>query len=373
MIIIFNLSKGDMNFFFESMKFLFSVIAAYVGIRAVVNSSKSAKLSAESVRIATESIRVTKEKELREQSPHLIALSESLEIPVATPIFKELPDYSFPQIDKIIENDTLIYRDDVLNYISNKGNNKLFFIDEDKERYYKQLLDLKQFVKSYLDNKFKFQETNHFISVLNSGKGTAVNIEYEFIFENIDAYSEYEFNSYPGFFTSSTIPIYKLKVDNINDTEPCIYVTDQKLTKDKYVFDQYKSVSMADYIISHDNIVYLNVLPPGEEHKFPIPIVFSIITKHYVLCNFYQNFYSNNLSDVARDHFRPYLEEKIEPPKGKLIIRYVDDELSRLDDISKDKIELIFSLSVKKTDINFNEGILSNVFLETNYISSKKS
>lgn len=362
-----------MNLFFESMKFLFSVIAAYVGIRAVVNSSKSAKLSADSVRIATESIRVTKEKELREQSPHLIALSESLEIPVATPIFKELPDYSFPQIDKLIENDTPDYLDDVLKYISNKENNKFFLLDEDKEKYYKQHLDLEKFVKSYLDNRFKFQETNHFISMLNSGKGTAVNIEYEFIFENIDTYSEYEFNSYPGFLTSSNTPTYKLKIDNINDTEPRIYVTDLRLTKDKYFFDYYDSVSEVDYIISPGNIVYLNVLPPGEKHNFPIPMIFSIITKHYILCNFFQNFYLNSPSDLARDHFRPYLEEKLEPPKGKLIIRYIDDELSRLNDISKNKIELIFSLSVKKTNINSNEGMLSNVFLETNYISSKKS
>ncbi len=361
-----------MNLFFESMKFLFSIIAAYVGIRAVVNSTKSAKLSAESVRIATESIRVTKEKELREQSPHLIALSESLEIPLATPVFKQLPDYSFPQIDKL-KNGTHNYLIEVLNYISDKENNMPYPIDENKERYYDQHLELGKFIEAYKDNRFESQETNHFISVLNSGKGTAVNIEYEFIFENIDAYSEYEFNSYPGFSTSSNTPIYKLKVDNINETEPRIYVSDLRLTKNMYSIDYYDSVSEADYIISSGNIVYLNVLPPGEKHNFPIPMIFSIITKHYILCNFYQNFYSNNPSDLARDHFRPYLEEKIEPPKGRLIIRYIDDELSRLDDISKDKIELIFSLSVKKTNINSNKGILSNVFLETNYISSKKS
>lgn len=71
-----------MNFFFECMKFLFSVIAAYVGIRAVRNSTKS-------VDIATESIRVSKEKELREQSSHIIVASIIDKFPFNAPFYKQ--------------------------------------------------------------------------------------------------------------------------------------------------------------------------------------------------------------------------------------------------------------------------------------------
>lgn len=361
-----------MNFFFECMKFLFSVVAAYVGIRAVVNSSKSAKLSAESVRIATESIRVTKEKEQREQSPHLIALSESFEIPLAAPIFRKIPDYSFPNIDRIIHNDNFEYHEEVMEYIDEKKEKRAIFTDLDKERYYQQHLDLENFSESYLENRFKSHETAHFISILNSGKGTAVNIEYEFIFENIATFNEYKFNSYPGFSTSRNTPRYILEVDNINEKNPRISVSDLRLAKDRYYLGYYDDLSKEDYIIVNGNIVYLNVLPPGKEHKFPIPMIFSIITKHYIICKFYQKFYLDNLSSLARDDFAPYLEEKLEAPKGKLIIRYIDDELSRLDNTSKNKIELDFSLSIRETEINPNEGILSNIFLETNFISSRK-
>jgi len=65
------------------MKFLFSAIAAYVGITAVRNSTKS-------VNIATESIRVIKEKELREQSSHPIVLSFIAKFSYRAPMYEKM-------------------------------------------------------------------------------------------------------------------------------------------------------------------------------------------------------------------------------------------------------------------------------------------
>lgn len=57
-----------------------TAIAASVGIGTIINSTRSASISAES-------IRVTKEKEQREQSPHILALSVSLKIPLSAPMY----------------------------------------------------------------------------------------------------------------------------------------------------------------------------------------------------------------------------------------------------------------------------------------------
>ncbi len=139
-----------MNFFFECMKFLFSAIAAYVGITAVRNSTKS-------VNIATESIRVIKEKELREQSSHPIVLSFIAKFSYRAPMYEKNVSYNFPR--EIINGS----------------------ISEEKEG---RVRDNQRYIKNVKESLVKQDAYEHYLELFNTLKGSYVNLEYEFSFVN---------------------------------------------------------------------------------------------------------------------------------------------------------------------------------------------
>lgn len=361
-----------MKLFFDSMKFLFSVIAAYVGIRAVVNSSKSAKLSAESVRIATESIRVTKEKEQREQSPHLIALSESIEIPLTIPMYK-----------KRIENLKLNVNTSLINHYDKdfyrqakdpeyiKGLTDEEYIDI--QEYIKEIEKFKEYLTEIRKFRLDYRETEHSISVFNSGKGTAVNIEYEFIFENREEFIGYSFLAKHDNPSLRSIPRYSIEIfHTIGDEIPMLSVANLNIENEVSKLSPLTGHNEGYYPIYQNETINFSVVPSGETRLLQIPVAFSILMKHYIICKYYKQYFNHDLMFLNEiiDVFR---EEKAILPKAKIIIRYTDDELTRSISNKKDKVELVYQLELKESKLIFKDDTISNIYLEAKYVGSKKS
>ncbi|WP_215085568.1 hypothetical protein [Exiguobacterium sp. s78] len=355
---LLNLNSEDITIY----KFAITILGVAVGIGTVINSTRSAKAAAES-------IRVTKEKELREQSPHLLALSESLEIPLGAPMYKKYFDESPPDVSLLSRENYRSHKEIIEIVEENKDNRHL---NIEYIEYYKQYLDYEKFIRNLNNNKFDFNEISNFISVLNTGKGTATNLEYEFIFENINVFSRYKFDSSYSASLSSNVPIYSILVEDISTKNALIRVSDLKIPEEYHAISYFQEDNVSEYLIKKEEKVYLNVLPSNKEHQFPIPMMFSIMVKHYVICKYYQDTikeiknynYLHHLLDT-------YINEKIEIPKGKIVIRYMDGEIIRLNNGKKRKVELTFDLLLKETSFNISNGIISNVFLETNFVSER--
>lgn len=92
-----------------------------------------------------------------------------------------------------------------------------------------------------------------------------------------------------------------------------------------------------------------------------------------MICQHYKKNYVLVHSDFSIETVSIYKEEEAILPKGKVTIRYTDDELTRADNSKKDKIELVYEICFKETKINFFENTISNIFLEAKYVSTKKS
>lgn len=339
-----------------------TAIAASVGIGTIINSTRSASISAESMR-------VTKEKEQREQSPHILALSVSLEIPLTAPIYKNHPKELPPDINLLsVKN----YREhkEIIEFVEdNKDNNQ---IDLELREYYNQFLEYEEFVRNLNENKFDYAESSDFISVLNSGKGTATNLEYEFIFENIAMFSNYKFDSSFSALSSSNVPVYSICVENTSQKNSKIIVSDLKIPEEYYSISYFNEPNVSVFPIKDKETVYLNVLPSDEEYQFPIPMIFSIMVKHFCICKHYQDSFRDSKShNYFRHILKEYLNEKLEKPKGKIIIRYTDDEINRLKNSKKRKVELTFDLLIKETNLNIRNEVISNIFLETNFVSKR--
>lgn len=347
-----------------------TAIAGSVGIGTIINTTRTASMS-------SESMRVTKEKEIREQSPHLIALSESLKIPLTAPMYKEFLQDEYPDTTYLNKHTKDFYKH--LNEVREKNkNNPSILLNrnmEALEEYEKSVELFSAYMNKVISNKIKFRDAEHFISVVNSGKGTAVNIEYEFIFENYKKFSGYQFSSILKHPAYKDIPKYSISVEEIkqNGMTPYFKMVDGHLTNDVSRLSAYRGADEAYYPIGDDHTIYLNVISSGESHNFPVPIAFSVLAKHYMICKYFKEEYTLVFSDFSKETIETYINAKPIMPEGKIIIRYTDDEVARTNPNKKNKIELIYKVQLKETTLDFFENVISNVYLEVSYVSSKTS
>ncbi|MER2009336.1 MAG: hypothetical protein ABS939_17945 [Psychrobacillus sp.] len=353
-IIIFNLSKGDMNFFFESMKFLFSVVAAYVGIRAVRNSTKS-------VDIATESIRVTKEKELREQSSHLIVASIIDKFPFNAPLYKEKNSHIIPDES---EGVTAIrekfpaggFEKPVVDFISKTRLN---------------------YANKILENRYISESDLHKINIINNGKGSSVNIMYEFTFENISEFIDYQIpfpierNSITAMYPSyqlKVIEMNKFYVISISDNHLLDYLDPTNLEKP---FVSYYSSRDYHYYKNRKNIEYKSYLNPTDKMEVTIPNEFMILCKHYVI----QYFYKNNIDSIyslVKDRVQPLIDSPLIKPKGKITVSFYDESLIRTGEYSPEQRTVLeYEVGLKDEAIKKINNNEISFYLEVNLSKSE--
>lgn len=353
--IIFNLSKNDMNLFFESMKFLFSVVAAFVGIRAVVNSSKSATLAAESMR-------VTKEKELREQSSHLIVTSIIDKFSFNPPLYKEKFLYDIPDESTGIELR-------IKTFPKNK-------IEEQLNEFI--LKTRLEFATAILEKRYIPENSHHKINIVNNGKGSCVNLKYEFSFENISEFEGYNI-SYPESRTSVTTmyPTYQISVSemskfyeiSISDNQILDYLDSTNLEK-PFV----SAYSRKDYFYykNQKNIEYKSYLKPSEGMENSIPNEFMILCKHYAIQYYLKN-NNDSLYSLVRDRVQPLIDNPLIKPKGKITVSFYDESLIRTGEYSPEKrtfLEYEVELKDEAIKRNIDNDII--FYLEVNLSKSEK-
>ncbi|QNR22485.1 hypothetical protein HNY42_15915 (plasmid) [Exiguobacterium sp. Helios] len=345
-VIIFNLSKSDSKFFFESMKFIFSFIAAYVGIRAVVNSSRSAALSAESVRIATESIEFNKNKEKTDQSSHLIAFSLISRIKFNVPNYVEKPIISLGK--------SFDYRSKYLNSMIVYIRNKRFNI--------------------YKSNEFPYS-----LEIFNSGKGAAINLEYTFSYVNLTEFKDYYFKTtkalishdFPGY---SFELIQKENIDliRIKDFEIQNRLDDMKMELIKYdeedefyeAYKEMKDSAVFEYAIHNFIPEYKDIIKSQDSVNFNIPTEFTILCNHYInVQRMAQELRIHKNKDFDMEIFN--IIKNLPIPTAVIKIRYYDESLIRSGQYNFDKRnELQYNVKLKNNfDSNF---VTKDFYLEVN-------
>ncbi|WP_373954465.1 hypothetical protein QNN95_07355 [Exiguobacterium acetylicum] len=323
------------------MKFLFSVIAAYVGIKAVRNSTKS-------VNIATESIRVTKEKELREQSSHPIILSLIDNFPYVAPLYKRKVLYNFPS-ESSEHSQTRVKYGELTTL-------KKLYEKQDRDQDIAFLLRLKNELYS------QFENGNH-LKVINTGKGSCVNLEYEFSFSNLEKFNGY-IVTYPmakEVMRSSIIPSYELKVKRYNKFYE-LAVIDNHLIDfiDKLYEDPvYKSSELEKTlkITSKSTFRNYSYLGAGENLSVPLPNEFVILSKHYAISNILKNKVENNeMYSSIIPSIEPLIKSDPVKPIGIVTLTFYDESLIRTGEYSSnERTKMIYKVMINENAIRFNE------------------
>lgn len=335
-----------MAFFFESMKFLFSVIAAYVGITAVRNSTKS-------VNIATESIRVTKEKELREQSSHPIVLSLIAKFPYRAPMYEKNISYNFPGRSKIGSNRETIE-------VKTRKN--------------------QQFINTIKDSLVKQDTYDCSLEVVNTGKGSCVNLEYEFKFINLKEFVGYsvKYENPTDIENHTRIPSYSL---NLNEHKRIFEITtiDNHIAKFVETIDmgeEFKSFAIVNSLKFDKKTTIRNYsyLESGKKMELPIPNEFIVLSRHYALVEILKRKVKNNeMFSTLLPSIEPLLKSNPIMPIGIITISFYDESLIRTGAYSADKkTKIAYSVSIKESAINIYDDEFE-MYLEANLIQPENT
>lgn len=130
-----------------------TAIAGSVGIGTIINSTRSASSAAES-------IRVTKDRDAREQSSHIIAVSPVGAFPIDLPQYRRWVSHSL-DTKRAVQIDNVF----IGTAIAEAQNSKLSPVMSDIG-----------------------------FTVFNSGKGACLNLEYDFTITNVSNFRDYKFN-----------------------------------------------------------------------------------------------------------------------------------------------------------------------------------
>ena len=353
-----------MKLFFESMKFLFSVIAAYVGIRAVVNSSRSARLSSESVRISAESMRVTKEKETREQTSHIIPLSNIGYFPLVAPFYKEKFDYMFDRFNRAVKMG-------IEDKIPKEGYEILQKFEDEREQY----------VKAFQNNRFDLLDDNFTIKLVNMGKGSCVNLEYTFEFTNIEEFKNYRIKSDYKLLSKSVYGYSKPISYSIEVTpELELKFKDQHL--ERFIDEEYPGWRLFgdgieyNYEMKKNHVTeYANIVKPSDEIDVYLPDEFLMLCRHYMNIKYLIHEQNNSRFEFEKNtgYLKDWLTSKIIKPIGELKISFFEESLIRAGEIDSNKrTELTYRILLKDIEIKFKNDEV-RYYLEVNLSKPEKT
>lgn len=332
-----------------------TAIAASVGIGTIINSTRSAS-------IAAESIKVTKEKELREQSSHLIPLSKIGHFPLVAPFYKEDFEYMLDRFDRKVKEK--IIEDSEWSALSIEN------FEYEKNDY----------LKSFRTNSFTLSNNNVSLKLVNMGKGSCVNLEYAFNFLNIHKFKGYEvmpdYEILPPTTHEYMKPIaYSIKVtDDLELEFNDLYF--EKFINQESIEWRIENGSDFNYKMRMLNVTeYESIVKPQGEVDIYIPDDFLMLCRHYMNTKYLDHEKNNS---VVKDRIKAsYLMDwdKHEPikPIGELKISFFEENLIRTGEIDPNKRrELTYRVSLKDTETKFTkDGI--RYYLEVNLSNSEKT
>lgn len=312
-----------------------TALAATVGIGTVANASKSARISAESIEL-------TREKEIREQSSHLVPVSPSGEFLLAMP-----------------------------NNIDDKS--RYNFSDLESSRF-----SLIPAAEEERNNRLNSnQMSNIEIKTLNVGKGSCVNLEYKFKIANLNEFHNYEYSSMTENHSSNHALQYVLgmRYNEENEDEKSLSLSFNDISIFRALSliglssKSTREFSESSFIIEDRPFTkFIDFIKPQSEISLPLPAGFIILCKQYLLAKdkmFNIELKDNRISDVP-------VHQPI-PPIGYFSISYHDESLIRLGELSPEK-KTTFEYIVHLKDTKDRDDLSKlSYYLEINHFSSKRT
>lgn len=288
-----------------------TALAATVGIGTVANSTKSARISAESIEI-------TKDKELREQSSHLVPVSPVGEFQYFAPNYKTI-----------------------------KKNYNLF---NEKDGYH--------IVSTYIDdlitNRYSPEELSEFnIKLMNVGKGACVNLEFSFKILNLHELGDYSYSNKADELKNILPTQYALKAyaDRSSEGEDFIILNfkdfniEKSLERFSDFIDEPEEFSESIFPIKYSVTKrYIDVIEPQSELLISIPSDFIILCKQYLIAT------DRRTNVLLREG--NYNNENSIPisPLAEITLSYHDESLIRLGELLPNK-KTIYKYTISPKDI----------------------
>lgn len=344
-------------------------LATGIGVATVINSSRS-------INIASKAINISIENQIRDKSAHLVINSYFQKgLPRIAPFIKQNENingelYSLKTSYDRKKIEDIMYPRKYLNIAS-------FYLEGDPNTIY--------------PNFFSLETIDQELTVVNTGKGSALNIEYSFEFSNIDKFvgeelsvkkqKIYSHTSHPHRFISYDIKVSK-ELDESGETGFYIFSFRDNLDYVKDYMNIPKNLDMARKVSSTENqkntrmkkleiinetksveqidsdqkiikkqrslkmkqpriVDYIENIDSGKSSKIQLPMEFVILCRHYAICEFINNHYASsedNLKSIS--------------PEGIIKLSYSDEHLIRSGEYSSvQKSFLTLSIKPKKLQV----------------------
>lgn len=341
---LFDLNTHDITIY----KFAITVLGVTVGVGTVINSTRSAS-------IASESIKITKEKELREQSSHPIILSFIKSFPYKAPIYKNREsNNSYSNISSNPES-------------KEKHVSKLESIKttgEDEETSKKLSVSNNRSIQ-YIDPSVNEEH----LEIINIGKGSCINLEYEFNFINKE-----EFVGYSVVYPEKTIegdvnlPSYEILVKQ-NEKDYELTVVDNNISNQPY---NYRKTDIKFEFPKKNMFKNYRYLGSGEKISIPLPNYFLILSKHYAIVDILKRKVENNeIASSFLPSIEPLLNSKLIKPIGVINLSFYDESLIRTGEYSpNEKTKITYNIIINENTTIF-KGDRFGIHLESNLIKSE--
>ncbi|WP_215085566.1 hypothetical protein [Exiguobacterium sp. s78] len=333
-----------------------TAIAASVGIGTILNSTRSAS-------IAAESMKLTKDKELREQSSHLVASSQLSSSKMSPPMYKDTHIYSPAK------------------YLAQPLTDVIYPPQQTLESYNESVVNFKKSLMSIQAEQINEESKLNTLHLLNIGKGVCLNLEYNFKFMNKDEFDNYSVQydtDKQGEYdvvAPATYPSYDLFVEQ-NKEYLRVIIVDHTIS---YLADQVllESNEIEHYSTLHVSFVYLDqtthipFLEPGKDVHLPIPNEFMVLCKHYLIMSSYKKQESKlPISKYVKASIQHLIEGKAISPLGEIRISYMDEEDVRARNKDPIRKELVFRVNIKDASI-YRNGDDIHFYLEFTPISKE--
>lgn len=316
-----------------------TAIAASVGIGTIINSTRSASTAAESMK-------VTKDRELREQSSHPVVLSLIAKFPYRAPMYEKNVSYNFPSEPKL---------------------------GSTKDKVEMKARSDQQFINTIKDSLIKQETYNHNLELVNTGKGSCVNLEYEFSFLNLNDFVGYsvEYENLTDIENYTRVPSYSLSVDEYKRIFEITTIDNHiaKFVEKINMIPEFKSSSVKNILRFDKNttIRNYNYLESGKRIELPIPNEFILLSRHYALIEILKRKIKNNeMFSTLLPSIDPLVRSNHIMPIGRVTISFYDESLIRTGAYSPDKkIKINYSVSIKTSALNIYDDDFE-MYLEAN-------
>ncbi|WP_373954472.1 hypothetical protein QNN95_07370 [Exiguobacterium acetylicum] len=304
-----------------------TAIAASVGIGTIINSTRSASIAAESVRL-------TREKDLREQSSHLIVVSPIGGFPI------DLPHYT-----SRLSHELDVKRNDIPNGLLYR---KMDAVQKVRLHPYMSNVDF---------------------TLVNSGKGACLNLEYEFRITNVEKFYNYVFK-FDDEDVLKDFVSYAFEIKEFNNSFFKVDIINGWMRK--AIINLVENIEVAheeskdSYNIKRSSINRYHEIVVSEEHlKLNIPTSFIILCRQYLLVNYLKSLikeiYKNK--NIPED-LKSVLNHEAIKPEAEIRLAYHDESDIRNGnyDFSKKTVELHSLRLVELNDYDVENEI--SYFLE---------